>query len=59
MFADHIVERRDGGALHDLANGQCLCGRCHSRKTIAVRSRRLAAENEGGVGVFNPKVPHR
>ncbi len=24
LFADHIVERRDGGAALDVANGQCL-----------------------------------
>src|SRR5690242_15349093 len=33
MFADHRVERRDGGAPYDLANGQCLCGSCHTTKT--------------------------
>lgn len=40
MFADHIRERQDGGADLDLANGQCLCGAHHSRKTMAARSRR-------------------
>ncbi len=38
MFADHIVELRDGGAPFDLANGQCLCGSCHSLKTAAART---------------------
>ncbi len=40
MFADHIVERRDGGAEFDVANGQCLCGAHHSMKTAAERSKR-------------------
>lgn len=40
MFADHIKERRDGGARLDPANGRCLCGQHHSRKTAAERARR-------------------
>lgn len=40
MFADHIVEVRDGGAKLDPRNGQCLCGSCHSAKTAAVRANR-------------------
>lgn len=43
MFADHIVERKDGGAEFDPANGQCLCGSCHSRKTAAERAKRMKA----------------
>jgi 5-methylcytosine-specific restriction enzyme A len=42
MFADHIVERRDGGALYDPANGRCLCGSHHTRVTAAARARRTA-----------------
>lgn len=42
LFADHIVERRDGGNLTDPANGQCLCGSHHTAKTAAQRARRLA-----------------
>ena len=41
MFADHIVEIRDGGARLDLANGQCLCGSCHTAKTARERQKRL------------------
>jgi hypothetical protein len=43
LFADHIVERRDGGALLDLDNGQCLCGSHHTLKTTRARAARLAA----------------
>ncbi|TWD58106.1 HNH endonuclease [Agrobacterium vitis] len=41
LFADHIVERRDGGALLDINNGQCLCGSHHTRKTAAARADRM------------------
>jgi hypothetical protein len=41
MFADHIVELRDGGRLLDLNNGQCLCFSHHERKSAAARSQRL------------------
>jgi 5-methylcytosine-specific restriction endonuclease McrA len=41
MFADHIVELKDGGSGTDPANGQCLCGSCHTRKTTAERGKRL------------------
>ena len=40
LFADHIVERKDGGALFDPSNGQCLCGRHHTLKTAAERTKR-------------------
>src|SRR5579862_1179383 len=40
MFADHIVERSDGGARYDPNNGQCLCGRHHTIKTNLERTRR-------------------
>lgn len=41
LFADHIVERRDGGALTDPNNGMALCGSCHTKKTAAARARRI------------------
>jgi hypothetical protein len=41
LFADHIVERQDGGDPLDVANGQALCGRHHSLKTAAARARRM------------------
>ena len=43
MYADHIVELRDGGDW-SLVNGQCLCGRHHSLKTAARRAARLGAK---------------
>lgn len=43
MFADHIVELRDGGAPFDVGNGQCLCGSCHTAKTVAARAARATA----------------
>jgi hypothetical protein len=42
LFADHVVERRDGGAPLDPANGRCLCGSHHTRKTAAARAARLS-----------------
>ena len=44
LFADHVVELRDGGAPYDLANGLARCGACHSRKTVAERARRMKAD---------------
>ncbi|TIU02321.1 MAG: HNH endonuclease [Mesorhizobium sp.] len=41
LFADHIKERKDGGAPLDVANGQCLCGRHHTLKTAAARAERM------------------
>ena len=40
MFADHIVEIKDGGARLDPDNGQCLCGAHHTAKTAATRAAR-------------------
>jgi len=42
LFADHIVERKDGGALYDLKNGACYCGSHHTLKTAAERAKRMA-----------------
>jgi 5-methylcytosine-specific restriction protein A len=41
LIADHIVERRDGGAALDPANGRALCPKCHGKKTAAERARRM------------------
>lgn len=40
LHADHVVERQDGGALLDPANGRALCTACHTRKTAAARAAR-------------------
>lgn len=41
LFADHIIERQDGGALTDPANGLARCGSCHTRKTAQARAARM------------------
>jgi hypothetical protein len=41
MYADHIIELKDGGSAFDLGNGQCVCASHHSIKTNKVRTRRL------------------
>src|SRR5262249_27197298 len=40
VYADHIVELRDGGSLTDPNNGQCLCRSHHEIKTLAARKLR-------------------
>jgi 5-methylcytosine-specific restriction protein A len=40
MYADHVCEVKDGGALLDLANGQCLCASHHKIKTDRARLKR-------------------
>jgi 5-methylcytosine-specific restriction enzyme A len=40
LFADHIREIKDGGLLYDPANGQALCGSCHTIKTMQERAKR-------------------
>lgn len=42
LYADHIVERRDGGAPFDVRNGQALCARHHGQKTARERALRMA-----------------
>ena len=41
MYADHIIELRDGGQPFDVNNGQCLCASHHEIKTVAARTKRL------------------
>lgn len=43
MYADHIDERKDGGALFDPKNGQCLCASHHTLKTNRERAKRIIA----------------
>lgn len=42
VVADHVIERADGGAPYDLANGQCLCTRHNTIKGILARQARMA-----------------
>lgn len=48
MYADHILELKDGGSPFDPNNGQCLCRSHHEIKTIAARARRLSSANVTG-----------
>lgn len=41
VIADHIVERKDGGAELDPLNIELLCQACHNRKTADARARRV------------------
>ena len=52
LFADHVVELKDGGAPFDPDNGLARCGACHTRKTVAERARRTA---EPPMGAGRPK----
>ena len=40
VFADHIVEIKDGGSVLDVTNGQCLCYSHHTIKTNEVKKKR-------------------
>lgn len=42
VIADHVVERKDGGADLDPANIELLCQACHNSKTAAARARRAS-----------------
>ena len=44
VLVDHIREISDGGAVHDHANLQSLCCKCHARKTEIERKRRRRGE---------------
>jgi hypothetical protein len=43
MVADHIVEAKDGGALVDPTNGQCLCVAHNTLKGARARAARQRA----------------
>lgn len=43
LIADHIVERKDGGADFDPLNIQCICIYCHNSKTAKARAEREGA----------------
>jgi hypothetical protein len=40
LYADHIIELKDGGAPFDVSNGQALCARHHTLKTAVEKRRR-------------------
>lgn len=42
LIADHIIERKDGGAALDPTNGQCLCVAHNTLKGIRARAARMA-----------------
>jgi hypothetical protein len=48
MYADHVTELKDGGALLDLSNGRCLCASHHELKTLAMRFQRYSRQFDGG-----------
>lgn len=44
VIADHIVERKDGGADLDKTNIELLCHRHHASKTAEARARRARGQ---------------
>jgi 5-methylcytosine-specific restriction enzyme A len=42
IYGDHIRELQDGGALLDPGNVLLRCASCHTRKTLAERTKRMA-----------------
>ena len=53
--ADHIKPITSGGERYDVANGQCLCVRCHGRKTKAEQVSQNAAV--GGRSASRAEMP--
>ena len=53
--ADHIKPITSGGERYDVANGQCLCVRCHGRKTKAEQVSQNAAV--GGRSASRAEIP--
>lgn len=48
LYADHVVELKDGGAPFDVSNGMARCGASHTRKTARARAaRRHPAPHQG------------
>jgi hypothetical protein len=41
LIADHVRERKDGGAPLDSLNGQCLCTRHNTLKGLRARDARM------------------
>jgi 5-methylcytosine-specific restriction protein A len=42
LIADHMTERRDGGADLDPCNIRLMCMKCHNKKTAREAARRIA-----------------
>jgi 5-methylcytosine-specific restriction enzyme A len=47
VIADHIVERKDGGADLDAGNIELLCAGHHAQKTAKARAARARGETHG------------
>lgn len=43
LYADHVVELKDGGNALDPSNGRVLCASHHTSKTLAARAERFRA----------------
>lgn len=41
LFADHVIELKDGGGALDEDNVKLRCGSCHGRKTAAEQRKRV------------------
>lgn len=54
VIADHIVERKDGGADLDPANIELLCAKHHAAKTAQARARRARGLEGVGGGQKSP-----
>lgn len=51
IYADHVMELRDGGAPLDPTNIRLLCAACHAAKTsIAMKARAGVSPSEGSKG---------
>ncbi|WP_363755110.1 HNH endonuclease signature motif containing protein [Sphingobium sp. LSP13-1-1.1] len=48
IIADHVVERKDGGADLDASNVELLCFTHHQQKTAAARAARAQGRTWGG-----------
>jgi len=55
LFADRIMERRDGGDRFDPNNGMCLCG-SHNQDHPRAREQNGCQRRRGCLGQPPPKV---
>jgi 5-methylcytosine-specific restriction protein A len=55
LYADHVIEIRDGGDPLSVDNGQALCARCHGRKTALKRGQRAHSSERPDVVINDPK----